>query len=104
MGVMITGIIIGFLFVLILIVLVRTLLFVPRKQEAIKAAPITLEEEKIVAIWAIASANSSLFQAERDMSFAARFTPRQTLLSAPRETPCSEAHCFSPAAMLKRAR
>lgn len=49
MGVMITGIIIGFLFVLILIVLVRTLLFVPRKQEVIKAAPIALKEEKIVA-------------------------------------------------------
>ena len=49
MGVMITGIIIGFLFVLILVVLVRTILFVPQKQESVKAESITLNEEKIVA-------------------------------------------------------
>lgn len=48
MGVMITGVIIGFFFVLVLIVVVRTLLFVPQKQEVVKVDPITLNEEKIV--------------------------------------------------------
>ena len=48
MGVMITGVIIGFFFVLVLIVVVRTLLFVPQKQEVVRVDPITLNEEKIV--------------------------------------------------------
>ena len=49
MGFVIMGIIIGFLFAFVLVVLLRTILFVPQKQEAVKAEPITLNEEKIIA-------------------------------------------------------
>ena len=49
MGWMITGILLGVLLGLILLLLVRTVLFVPKKQQTVEKEEVTLQEEKIVA-------------------------------------------------------
>ncbi len=49
MGWMITGVLSGLVIFLVLILLVRTVLFVPKKQEEIQAEPVLLNEEKIVS-------------------------------------------------------
>lgn len=49
MGLLIAGVLIGVLVVLILFILIRTILFVPQKQEKVAAEPVSLNQEKIVA-------------------------------------------------------
>lgn len=48
MGYVMTGVLLGLL-VLIVVILVRTVLFVPEKQDEIVAEPVSLNEEKIIA-------------------------------------------------------
>lgn len=49
MGMMIMGIFAGLLIVLLVVVLIRTVLFVPQKQKTVTAEPIILDQDKIVA-------------------------------------------------------
>ena len=80
MMVMMIGVLLGFLFILIFVVVLRTLLFVPQKHNVAKNEPVTLDAEKIVADMADMIRCKTISDRDEEMVDRQEFVKFQALL------------------------